>query len=74
LTLQKTKPQWWKSLLIGDAEIDTDLIEGSKYLDDSLLKKVKEAKQKKKERRRQQQVQRMFTTRRLAMRTECNVL
>ena len=49
VTLQKTKPdEWWKCVLEGDPEIDVDLIEGSKYLDDSLLKKVKESKLQKK--------------------------
>eukprot|EP00211_Chloroparvula_japonica_P009253 CAMPEP_0119132642 /NCGR_PEP_ID=MMETSP1310-20130426/11982_1 /TAXON_ID=464262 /ORGANISM="Genus nov. species nov., Strain RCC2339" /LENGTH=157 /DNA_ID=CAMNT_0007123285 /DNA_START=58 /DNA_END=531 /DNA_ORIENTATION=+ len=41
--------QWWQSLVLGDEEIDVDLIEGSKYLDDSLLRKVKEAKKMRKE-------------------------
>jgi hypothetical protein len=44
IMLQKMKEGWWSSLVVGDKEIDLDLIEGSKYLDDSLLKKVKEAK------------------------------
>lgn len=35
-------------MIKGDAEIDVDLIEGSKYLDDSLLRKVKAAKAQKK--------------------------
>lgn len=45
LTLVKEQPTsgdgWWKSLVEGDPEIDLDLIEGSKYLDDSLLRKLK---------------------------------
>ena len=44
IVLELYKPKesvWWPSLIVGDAEIDVDLIEGSKYLDDSLLKKVK---------------------------------
>ncbi|KAL6048269.1 Nuclear migration protein nudC [Balamuthia mandrillaris] len=50
LTLPKLKKgNWWKSAIKGEAEIDTDLIEGSQYLDDSLLRKVKEQKQKKEE-------------------------
>ena len=48
LELYKTKDAWWPSLIVGDDEIDVDLIEGSKYLDDSLLKKVKAAKAQKK--------------------------
>ena len=47
LELYKTKDAWWASLIVGDKEIDIDLIEGSKYLDDSLLKKVKAAKAQK---------------------------
>jgi hypothetical protein len=35
------KDVWWPSVIVGDKEIDVDLIEGSKYLDDSLLRKVK---------------------------------
>merc|ERR1711991_1329 len=44
ITLVKHVPQeveYWPSLLVGGKEIDVDLIEGSKYLDRSLLKKVK---------------------------------
>lgn len=44
MTLVKHIPQeveYWPSLLVGGREIDVDLIEGSKYLDRSLLKKVK---------------------------------
>ena len=51
IVLELYKPKesvWWPSLIVGDAEIDVDLIEGSKYLDDSLLKKVKAAKQQRK--------------------------
>lgn len=36
--------EYWPSLLEGGREIDVDLIEGSKYLDRSLLKKVKASK------------------------------
>eukprot|EP01103_Thecamoeba_quadrilineata_P003571 TRINITY_DN13330_c0_g1_i1.p1 TRINITY_DN13330_c0_g1~~TRINITY_DN13330_c0_g1_i1.p1 ORF type:complete len:159 (-),score=33.60 TRINITY_DN13330_c0_g1_i1:117-593(-) len=43
----KGEENWWKSAIVGEAEIDTDLIEGSKYLDDSLLRKVKEQKEAK---------------------------
>jgi hypothetical protein len=41
------KKQWWKSVVEGDPEIDTELIEASKFLDESLLKKIKENKQQK---------------------------
>mgnify|MGYP001073622479 CR=1 FL=1 len=41
ISLQKKAEGWWKSVVEGDAEIDLDLIEGSKYLDDSLLRKIK---------------------------------
>lgn len=47
ITLVKHVPQeveYWPSLLQGGREIDVDLIEGSKYLDRSLLKKVKASK------------------------------
>ena len=47
ITLVKHIPQeveYWPSLLVGGREIDVDLIEGSKYLDRSLLKKVKASK------------------------------
>lgn len=47
ITLVKHIPQeveYWPSLLEGGREIDVDLIEGSKYLDRSLLKKVKASK------------------------------
>ena len=50
ITLVKHVPQeveYWPSLLVGGKEIDVDLIEGSKYLDRSLLKKVKASKQQK---------------------------
>jgi hypothetical protein len=43
------KKTWWKSVIKGDPEIDTELIEASKFLDESLLKKIKENKQQKKE-------------------------
>jgi hypothetical protein len=51
ITLVKHIPQeveYWPSLLVGGREIDVDLIEGSKYLDRSLLKKVKASKQQQK--------------------------
>lgn len=43
LTLQKAESSaiWWKGVIQGDPEIDVKKIEGSKYLDDSLLKKIK---------------------------------
>ncbi len=37
--------EYWPWLLVGGKKIDVDLIEGSKYLDRSLLKKVKAGKQ-----------------------------
>ena len=52
ITLVKHVPQeveYWPSLLVGGKEIDVDLIEGSKYLDRSLLKKVKASKQQAKQ-------------------------
>jgi hypothetical protein len=52
ITLVKHIPQeveYWPSLLVGGREIDVDLIEGSKYLDRSLLKKVKASKQQQKQ-------------------------
>jgi hypothetical protein len=52
ITLVKHIPQevdYWPSLLVGGREIDVDLIEGSKYLDRSLLKKVKAQKAMNKE-------------------------
>lgn len=33
--------QWWPCVIKGHKQIDVKHIEGSKYLDDSLLKKVK---------------------------------
>jgi len=41
---QDEKQKWWKSAIKGDSEIDTELIEASKYLDESLLRKMKEGK------------------------------
>ena len=41
------KKQWWKSVVEGEPEIDTELIEASKYLDESLIKKIKENKMQK---------------------------
>jgi len=43
------KKQWWKSVIPGHPEIDTELIEASKFLDESLLKKIKANKTQKKE-------------------------
>lgn len=40
----KDKLGWWASLVEGGEQIDMDLIEGSKYLDDSLLQKIKDRK------------------------------
>eukprot|EP01088_Endostelium_zonatum_P014959 TRINITY_DN3478_c0_g1_i1.p1 TRINITY_DN3478_c0_g1~~TRINITY_DN3478_c0_g1_i1.p1 ORF type:complete len:200 (-),score=89.14 TRINITY_DN3478_c0_g1_i1:27-626(-) len=52
----KTDPkesEWWSCLVTADADkeggsIDTEMIDASRYLDDSLLRKVKEGKRQKK--------------------------
>eukprot|EP01104_Vermistella_antarctica_P002091 TRINITY_DN1224_c0_g1_i2.p1 TRINITY_DN1224_c0_g1~~TRINITY_DN1224_c0_g1_i2.p1 ORF type:complete len:139 (+),score=38.57 TRINITY_DN1224_c0_g1_i2:181-597(+) len=44
VTLTKVKSDWWASAIKGEEEIDLDLIEGAKYLDDGLLQKVKDSK------------------------------
>jgi len=38
----------WKSVIPGHPEVDLDLLEGSKYLDDSLLKRIQAEKARKK--------------------------
>jgi len=38
------KPEWWKAIVIGEPEIDVEAIEASKYLDDSILRKIKAQK------------------------------
>eukprot|EP01119_Soliformovum_irregulare_P003281 TRINITY_DN13649_c0_g1_i1.p1 TRINITY_DN13649_c0_g1~~TRINITY_DN13649_c0_g1_i1.p1 ORF type:complete len:161 (-),score=34.35 TRINITY_DN13649_c0_g1_i1:26-508(-) len=44
ITLSKSASSetWWKNVVQGDPEIDVKKIEGAKYLDDSILKKIKE--------------------------------
>eukprot|EP01111_Echinosteliopsis_oligospora_P005376 TRINITY_DN1866_c0_g1_i1.p1 TRINITY_DN1866_c0_g1~~TRINITY_DN1866_c0_g1_i1.p1 ORF type:complete len:183 (-),score=50.64 TRINITY_DN1866_c0_g1_i1:82-588(-) len=49
ITLRKVettdeKKKWWKCVVLGDPEIDVELIEASKYLDESLLRQIKEKK------------------------------
>jgi hypothetical protein len=43
--MQKATPSdkqpWWSCVIVGDPGIDVKDIEGAKYLDDSLLKKIK---------------------------------
>jgi hypothetical protein len=39
-SLQKLHSGNWASVIPGHPEVDLDLLEGSKYLDDSLLKRV----------------------------------
>jgi len=57
IPIEDEKKQWWKSVIKGDPEIDTELIEASKFLDESLLKKIKENKlqQKKEEEEKKRQ-------------------
>lgn len=47
IPIDDEKKCWWKSVIVGDPEIDTELIEASKYLDESLIKKIKENKAQK---------------------------
>jgi len=47
MTVHDSENPWWASLLKEDEKIDVDLIEGSKYLDVSLLRKIKAEKQRK---------------------------
>jgi len=49
IPIDDEKKCWWKSVIKGHPEIDTELIEASKFLDESLLKKIKENKKLKKE-------------------------
>lgn|SRR3989338_7976196 len=44
LAKAKTSQTWWKCFIEGGEEIDMELVEGSKYLDDSLLQKIKDRK------------------------------
>lgn len=39
--------KWWPSVVVGEPEIDVELIEASKYLDDSLIKRIKREKAEK---------------------------
>ncbi len=41
LTKGITSPTWWKCAIQGDPEIDVEKIEGSQYLDSSLIEKLK---------------------------------
>eukprot|EP01121_Diplochlamys_sp_Union-15-3_P006128 TRINITY_DN1663_c0_g1_i1.p1 TRINITY_DN1663_c0_g1~~TRINITY_DN1663_c0_g1_i1.p1 ORF type:complete len:210 (-),score=61.58 TRINITY_DN1663_c0_g1_i1:40-594(-) len=51
ITLVKasSSTKWWKSVIIGHPETDVEFIEGSKYLDASLIKRIKEERRKKAE-------------------------
>lgn len=49
MTVHDSENPWWASFLKDDEKIDVDLIEGSKYLDVSLLRKVKAEKERKKQ-------------------------
>uniref|UniRef100_A0A6B2LPJ5 CS domain-containing protein n=1 Tax=Arcella intermedia TaxID=1963864 RepID=A0A6B2LPJ5_9EUKA len=40
-------PVWWKHIAVGEPVIDVEAIEASKYLDDSILRKIKESKKEK---------------------------
>jgi len=42
LTKGATSSKWWKSAIVGDPEIDVERLEGSQYVDDSLLRKLAE--------------------------------
>jgi len=46
---------WWKTVIVGDPEIDVEAIEGSKYLDDSLLKQIKDKKDREKEEKKKEE-------------------
>jgi len=41
--------KWWSCAVLGDPEIDVSLIEGEKYLDKSLIERIKREKKEKKE-------------------------
>jgi len=56
-TVHDSEKPWWGALLVGEPEIDLDLIEGSKYLDVSLLKKVKAEKMRKKQEEERQKAE-----------------
>lgn len=48
MTVHDAENPWWASLVQGHEKIDVDLIEGSKYLDVSLLRRIKAEKDAKK--------------------------
>ena len=48
MTVHDTENPWWASFVQEAPKIDVDLIEGSKYLDVSLLRRIKAEKAKKK--------------------------
>eukprot|EP01108_Squamamoeba_japonica_P005943 TRINITY_DN479_c0_g1_i2.p2 TRINITY_DN479_c0_g1~~TRINITY_DN479_c0_g1_i2.p2 ORF type:complete len:172 (-),score=35.80 TRINITY_DN479_c0_g1_i2:44-559(-) len=48
MTVHDSENPWWASFITSDEKIDVDLIEGSKYLDVSLLRKIKAQKEEKK--------------------------
>jgi hypothetical protein len=48
MTVHDAENSWWASLVQGHEKIDVDLIEGSKYLDVSLLRRIKAEKELKK--------------------------
>mmetsp|Transcript_12545 Transcript_12545/g.17379 ORF Transcript_12545/g.17379 Transcript_12545/m.17379 type:complete len:156 (-) Transcript_12545:1474-1941(-) len=41
LTKGTTSEKWWKCAIVGDPQIDVQKIEGSKYIHESLLEKLK---------------------------------
>eukprot|EP01118_Nematostelium_gracile_P005888 TRINITY_DN1878_c0_g1_i3.p4 TRINITY_DN1878_c0_g1~~TRINITY_DN1878_c0_g1_i3.p4 ORF type:complete len:170 (-),score=75.70 TRINITY_DN1878_c0_g1_i3:907-1416(-) len=47
--------EWWSCVIVGDEEIDVKKIEGAKYLDDSILKQIKERDDKEKEEKLKQE-------------------
>jgi hypothetical protein len=48
MTVHDAENPWWASFVQGHEKIDVDLIEGSKYLDVSLLRRIKAEKDLKK--------------------------
>eukprot|EP01114_Cavostelium_apophysatum_P018388 TRINITY_DN567_c0_g1_i5.p1 TRINITY_DN567_c0_g1~~TRINITY_DN567_c0_g1_i5.p1 ORF type:complete len:139 (+),score=21.65 TRINITY_DN567_c0_g1_i5:92-508(+) len=42
LTKGTTSAKWWKWAIVGEAPVDPDKIEGSQYVDESLLRKLAE--------------------------------
>jgi len=55
LSKATSSADWWKCVIVGDPEIDVRDIEGSKYLDDSLLKKIKEKKEEEKKKKEEEE-------------------